>query len=104
MRTTLWRLGLVLALVAVIAAGCREQQQPVTQAPPERLPETATPPAEVAAPAAPAPAPTPAPAAAAPAPTPVEAPKPAPAPQPAPAAAAPQPEKKKGFFARLFGW
>jgi len=66
MRTTLWRLGLVLALVAVIAAGCREQQQPVTQAPPERLPETATPPAEVAAPAAPAPepAPTEAPAAA----------------------------------------
>ncbi|HOF39327.1 MAG TPA: penicillin acylase family protein [Candidatus Hydrogenedentes bacterium] len=50
MRTMYSRLGLVLMLVAVIAAGCREPQQPVTQAAPEHLPATALPPEEVAGP------------------------------------------------------
>jgi len=56
MKVTICRLGLFLMLAIFIAAGCGEKQQAGIEAPPERLPETATPPAEVAAPeAAPAP-------------------------------------------------
>ncbi len=61
MKTAMWRCGLFLMLVLVIAAGCGEKQQAVIEAPPEGLPETATPPAEVAAPPEPAPEASPAP-------------------------------------------
>ncbi len=53
MKTTLWQLGLFLALAALIAVGCGEREQPVTDVPPDGLPETAVPPTEPVVPAEP---------------------------------------------------
>lgn len=50
MKTMIWRLGMMLMVAVFIASGCGKQQPAPVEAPPEGLPESATPPAEVETP------------------------------------------------------